>query len=324
VGNKVKMRFKVFLCSLLIAHCSLFFVSCTTFSTVIGSEVVTAASPEAVSPRWTPVPAALGLTEGLDYFAGKVSRPRIEFYALRIDLTASNLRMAVSAGGGRYREGFLSVKVSSFVRNNGLLAGVNALPFDPVSGTEGEPRTNVGIVVADGVTLSPPHKSFDALVFYKDGHAAIVSQSEIKINDNDNNSDNIENAVGGFYRILEHGELAARVLNLDDSAGAKRPRHPRSAAGISPDNKFLYFIVIDGRQLKSIGCTEAETALLLRALGATEAINFDGGGSSALAIRCPDGKVRVVNTPIHGQIPGRERAVAGCLGIGGSPISTVE
>jgi len=102
---------------------------------------------------------------------------------------------------------------------------------------------------------------------------------------------------------------------LSDSAGDRHPRHPRSAAGISSDNKYLYLIVIDGRQIKSIGGTEAETALLLRALGASEAINFDGGGSSALVLRYPNGKVRVVNTPIHGQIPGRERAVAGCLGI---------
>ena len=187
------------------------------------------------------------------------------------------------------------------------MAGLNALPFDPSSGTEGEPRTNIGLVVADGVTLSPPHRSFDALVFYKDGRAAIAAQSEIKNNDKD--SESIENAVGGFYRILAHGELAPRVLSLTD-------RHPRSAAGISPDNKFLYLLVIDGRQIKSVGCTEAETALLLKALGASEAINFDGGGSSALALRYPDGVVRVVNTPIHGNIPGRERAVAGCLGIG--------
>jgi len=251
-----------------------------------------------VSPRWTPVSVS-----GLDYFAGKVSRPRVEFHALRIDLTMSNLRI-VAYPGGSYRGGFFSVKVSSFVRDNGLLAGINALPFDTSSETEGEPRINVGIVIADGIMLSPPHKRYDALVFYKDGHTAIVAQSEIK----DHDTENIENAVGGFYRILEHGELVPRILNLSD-------RHPRSAAGISPDGKFLYLLVIDGRQFKSIGSTEAETALLFKALGASEAVNLDGGGSSALALRYPDNTVRVVNTPIHGNIPGRERAVAGCLGI---------
>jgi hypothetical protein len=301
---------KTFLCSLLTAHCSLFIalcslfsflfslftVSCTTFSHVEGP----AASPEQVSPQWTPLQAP-----GLFYFTGKVSRPRIEFHALRVDLEEPNLRIVVAPGGDGGGGETFSVRVSSFVRDNGLLAGINALPFDTVSDIEGEPRTNVGLVISDGVTLSPPHKSFDALVFYKDGRAVIEAQSKITTND----FGNIENAVGGFFRILEHGELVPRVLNIKD-------RHPRSAAGISPDSRFLYLLVIDGRQIKSAGSTEAETALLLRALGATEGINFDGGGSSAMALRYPGGKVRVVNTPIHGQIPGRERAVAGCLGIG--------
>ncbi|WP_461247563.1 phosphodiester glycosidase family protein, partial [Treponema sp. R6D11] len=60
---------------------------------------------------------------------------------------------------------------------------------------------------------------------------------------------------------------------------------------------------------------EEETALLLRQLGSWEGINFDGGGSTALAMRFADGKIRVVNTPIHGGIQGQERAVAGCIGV---------
>jgi hypothetical protein len=292
--------------------------SCSTLSPVDKQvERSVFATPQEVSPHW------MRLSEpGLDYFAGKVQRPRIEFYALRIDLGAPNLRIVAAPGGAgttrRKRVSSfvrdngleasdngvttISTKVSSFVRDNGLLAGINVLPFDPVSGTEGEPRSNVGIVIADRVMLSPPHKSFDALVFYTDGNAAIIAQSEIK------DSDNIEHAVGGFHRILENNKLVPRVLNLSE-------RHPRSAAGISSNGKFLYLLVIDGRRLGSIGSTEAETALLLWSLGCSEGINFDGGGSSALALRYPDGKVRVVNTPIHGQIPGRERAVAGCLGI---------
>jgi exopolysaccharide biosynthesis protein len=119
---------------------------------------------------------------------------------------------------------------------------------------------------------------------------------------------NIENAVSGFRLILKDGEPAERTLNL-------QPRHPRSAAGISANGRYLYLLVIDGRRLGSIGSTEKETALLLRFLGSWEGINFDGGGSSALVLRYPDGKVRAVNTPIHGGIHGLERAVAGCIGV---------
>jgi exopolysaccharide biosynthesis protein len=239
---------------------------------------------------------------GVDYYAGKVSRPRMEFYALRIDLSHPDVRI-VTAGGGNFADGkFLSTTVSSFVHDNGLLAGINVLPFDVASDREGEPRVNIGIVISDGVMVSPPHARFDALVFFADGGTAIVSQSAI------DSVTHIVNAVGGFYRILDGGEIVPRALEL-------KTRHPRSAAGISPDGRYLFLLAIDGRRPGSVGGTEAETALLLRALGATEGINFDGGGSTALVLRYPDGTVRPVNTPIHGQIPGRERAVAGCLGI---------
>ena len=263
------------------------FLSCKTLSPVDGDNV---------RPQWEFFAVA-----GLDYAAGKVSNPRIEFHALRIDLSSPELRIVVSGGAGGGET--FSTKVSSFVRDNDLAAGINALPFDPVSGTEGEPRTNVGIVVTDGVMISPPHPEFDALVFYTDGSAAIVNQSDIQ------SIENIENAVGGFYRILKADELVPRTANLT-------ARRPRSAAGLSPDGRFLYLLVIDGRRLGSVGSTEAETAVLLRSLGASEGINLDGGGSTALALRYPDGEVRVVNTPIHDGIPGRERAVAGCLGVG--------
>jgi hypothetical protein len=292
-----------------ISHFSFFFFlitffSCRSLSPVDGriDHVTRAASPETVLPQWKPF--AEDTVDGLAYFAGKTARPRLEFNALRVDLSSADLRI-LTAGGGQggilVNEKFLSTKVSSFVRDNGLLAGINALPFSPVSGKEGEPRTNVGIVVSGGVMVSPPYPLYDALVFYADGSVAIVSQSGLE-------SAEVDNAVGGFQRILEAGELVPRILSLTI-------RHPRSAAGISPDGRFLYLLVIDGRRPGSVGTTEAETALLLRSLGAAEGINFDGGGSSALVLRYPNGKIRAVNTPIHHQIPGKERGVAGCLGV---------
>jgi len=281
---------------------SILTISCRSLSPVDGrvERLVVAVSPDTVTAQWRP----FAEDSGLVYYAGRVSRPHIEFNALRVDLSHPAPRIYAAGGGVALpHEKFSSIKVSSFVRGNNLTAGINALPFDPVSGKEGEPRANIGIVIADGVMVSPPYAQFDALVFYTDGSVAIRSQSVIQ------SAEDITNAIGGFHCILEEGELVPRVLS-------ETARHPRSAAGISPDGRYLYLLVIDGRRPGSIGATEAETALLLQALGAGEGINFDGGGSSALALRYGDGKVRVVNIPIHGHIPGRERAVAGCLGIG--------
>jgi hypothetical protein len=283
--------------------------ACATLSPVSAPvEKAPAASPGNVIPRWQPF--AEDTLRDASFFEGKTDKPRLEFWALRVNLQAPGLRILVGGGPQDRYEGshddggdIPSTRVSSFVRRNGLLAGINASPFDPVSGKEGEKRTIVGITISDGVLVSGPNPAFDALIFYADGRAAIVPQSELT------SIDGIRHALGGFHQILKDNEAYK-------SARETGPRHPRSAAGISADGNYLYLLVIDGRRPGSIGATEAETAAMLKQLGSWQGINFDGGGSSALALRYPDGKVRTVNTPIHSGLPGRERGVASCLGIG--------
>jgi exopolysaccharide biosynthesis protein len=276
----------------------LIFLSCATLSPVDSAreKPVVFKTVDSVEPQWQSFAADIG------YFHGKIAEPKIEFWVLRIDLASAQTRIVVK-GGSSDGSRTLSAKVSGFVRNNELIAGINAVPFDISTSKEGVPIQNMGIVISSGEEIAPANPRYDALVFYKDGRVQIVKQSTIL------STENIENAVGAFHHILINGEPAERTLN-------RETRYPRSAAGISANGDFLYLLVIDGRRSGSIGATEKETAMLLRLLGSENGINLDGGGSSALALRYSDGKVRVVNTPVHGRIPGRERAVAGCLGIG--------
>ena len=58
-------------------------------------------------------------------------------------------------------------------------------------------------------------------------------------------------------------------------------RHPRTVIG-TDDNGYVYLMVIDGRFEEGIGTTISETAQIARMVGMTEALNLDGGGSSAL------------------------------------------
>ncbi len=57
--------------------------------------------------------------------------------------------------------------------------------------------------------------------------------------------------------------------------------HPRTAAGRTRDGKLLV-LVVDGRQPESRGVTLEDLAAIMRDLGAVDALNLDGGGSSAL------------------------------------------
>jgi hypothetical protein len=301
-SQKIILRGFLFLSALIV-------LSCATVSPVDSARERPAsfAAIEEVRLQWQE------FTGNIGYFHGKIKNPKLDFWAIRIDLSAPDTRIVVRGGAadGNGTESTRtlststkSTKVSSFVRDNGLSAGINAVPFDVVSANENRPIQNMGIVISGGELISPVNPRYDALVFYADGKAAIVRQSAI---DTDSIKD-IENAIGGFHSILKNGQPEERTADL-------QPRHPRSAAGISANGRYLYLLVIDGRRPGSIGSTEKETALLLRSLGSWDGINFDGGGSSALVLRYEDGKARPVNTPIHNGIPGQERAVAGCIGV---------
>ncbi len=79
-----------------------------------------------------------------------------------------------------------------------------------------------------------------------------------------------------------------------------REMHPRTAIGIDRDTRRLLLLVVDGRQSFSRGYTLVELARTLRRLGAEDALNFDGGGSSTMAGEGRSGRVRVLNSPSDG------------------------
>jgi exopolysaccharide biosynthesis protein len=277
----------------------LFSSSCASVPHRTAFEFSEARQIEDFIPRWQ------GLTGGLDITAGKIRRPRLEFWALRIDLADENIEIVVNDAepDKNFQAGTIpAVTVSGFADSYGCIAAMNAGPFSPVSDSTGEPRVLIGIFISDGRMVIPPVSRYDCLVIYDDGRAAVLPQADLA------SVDGIRHALGGFFTVLDRGKVVER------GPESGKIRHPRSAAATSGGGSVLYLLVIDGRRLGSIGATELETGLLLRALGAESGLLMDGGGSSALALEA-GGKVRPVNKPVHGGIPGRERAVAACIGV---------
>ena len=100
--------------------------------------------------------------------------------------------------------------------------------------------------------------------------------------------------VGGWPRILRDGrDVAAEAASVEGTISRNaEARHPRTAVGHSRDGATLYLVVVDGRSTASVGMTLVELAALMRRLGAWQALNFDGGGSSTMVIGDA-----IVNTP---------------------------
>jgi Phosphodiester glycosidase len=110
-------------------------------------------------------------------------------------------------------------------------------------------------------------------------------------------------AVGGFA-ILRNGRPPSGLDAVTRAA--------RTAAGVSRGGRHLYLVVVNGRSAVSTGLTLAGLSTLLRRVGADDAMNLDGGGSSTFALRAPgEPVVSVRNLPSGG----RERAVANGIGV---------
>lgn len=87
-------------------------------------------------------------------------------------------------------------------------------------------------------------------------------------------------AVGGGPVLVKNGRI--NVTSTEEGFGGSHlQRHPRTAIGYK-DRNTLLLMVVDGRQLASAGVTLPELAELMLGIGAKDALNLDGGGSSAM------------------------------------------
>ncbi len=105
-------------------------------------------------------------------------------------------------------------------------------------------------------------------------------------------------AVGGGPVLVKNGKINVTIRE-EGFGGSHLQRHPRSAIGYKDKNTLL-LMVVDGRQPASAGVTLNELAELMLGIGSKEALNLDGGGSSAMV-----SAGEVVNVP--SDIPGGNR-----------------
>ena len=103
----------------------------------------------------------------------------------------------------------------------------------------------------------------------------------------------VRHAIGGRLRLLKNGKINETLVEMHNAEkrhtpGKRTPilnlsHEPRTALGYNANTLFL--VVADGRQPKySTGLTLYELASILIELGATEAINLDGGSSSTFVV----------------------------------------
>ena len=118
-------------------------------------------------------------------------------------------------------------------------------------------------------------------------------------------ADNAKHVIGAGPLLVRNGKAYVTADEEQFPADIAVGRAPRTAIGIKPDGSIL-LVVAEGRSVTSAGLTLNELAEYMVKLGASEAMNFDGGGSSEMVLN-----KKVVNKPSDGS----ERPVRAGLGV---------
>lgn len=229
----------------------------------------------------------------------------VEADLARCDLGLQALQAEARSAGGVGRE-----RVSAMVRRAGdaVMAAVNADFFTPEGNTVGSEITGGRVWAAHPRPAFSWRRGEDPWM----GSSVVSGDSLwvgswVKVGSRDAPME----VVGGFPKLLERG---GRVEEESVSAAT---RHPRTAVAYESERGRLWLVVVDGRQAPfSVGMTLPELTALLEALGADEALNLDGGGSSVMVVR---GRVR--NRPSDGA---GERPVVNALAVVRDPYGCTD
>lgn len=231
-------------------------------------------------------------------------------WIVRVDTSVAGIRFLVTepdpstdTEGKRYET--RCETTLDFARRTGVGIAVNTSAFGPLRPRPGQPMDVAGLAAVDGRIYSKPVKDYGAMYVSKSGRVALrgppLEQRDIW------------HVIAGFRMLLDDSVVAVPAADLTTSFGQA---NPRTAVGVDRAGKTLWIVVADGRQPgRAIGLTLAELAALFQTLGAFDALNLDGGGSTALVVRDAAGSAQILNTPIHAGLPGNLRQVATNLGL---------
>ena len=161
-----------------------------------------------------------------------------------------------------------------------VLAGVNADFFHI--------RTNqmpCGVIYRNGKCIKGSYDDQTTVfALLADGTARCMSAAEYELLD----KSLIREAISGRQMLLDNGVQQSRSTRLE----------PRTAVGVTRDGKRLFILVADGRRKEySNGLSYADMAQIFKRLGAYDAINLDGGGSSSFSIEVATGDFEPINRP---------------------------
>lgn len=228
------------------------------------------------------------IADGVTMITRTTATPNVA-RVLKVDLTAPGVHLGATKTAERQRT------TSSYAKLVGSAAAVNGDFFSYAT------YTTSGMAAGGGVSW-PGTKD--------DGYNATLAfdnAQRVEIQDGSKtvafDPTWMKGVVSGHPQVLNAGV----ALATNSTAAACNTRNPRTAVGMTKDRKTLFVVVVDGRSSTSLGMTCTELGALMKSLGAEDAFNLDGGGSSTMYLR----GTGIVNRPSDGA----ERVVGNHLAV---------
>jgi len=225
-------------------------------------------------------------------------------HVLEVDLSRCLTAVAVNGSDSAAGRIKTSAMLADLAKRRRVVGGINGDFFSLANGTP------VNILVVDGRMLTPPVAQ-PALAFDSSGAPRIAT---FHLSGTTLTPFYPMEAVGGRPELVRDS-VVLRGVDSEGQASFNVGRNPRTAVGIARHGRRLILVVVDGRQMPySDGMSLRELANLMLALGARDAINLDGGGSSTLVYADPSSNntLTIANRPSDKE---GERAVGDALAI---------
>ena len=222
-----------------------------------------------------------------------IPRP-VKIHFLRFDLQNKDYELITMISDDPDGKGPADAKLEEpdkLARRYNAMAAINANGFLGLKGSKGDTDSNwfmnkpvkiAGLVVSSGNVRSRQAAHHFSFWIGNDKKPYIGTPDTLA---------DIKEAITEWSGYLVH---KGKVITYN-----KEKLHPRTLLGIDKSNRWLFLVVVDGRQAEiSEGMNLYEAAVLMKSIGCQEVLAMDGGGSSVMLVtNDARSNIRIINTP---------------------------
>lgn len=204
------------------------------------------------------------LKPGFEITNQKIKELGVSWTCVKIDLALVKKMPVIAANEKPF-------SVKSFARQNALTVAINTTPFS----MNPKAYKPTGIIKDNGIILSEQVEQYCALAITT-GNDNTLTCTILK-NQTPAEIEKYDYAIGGFFVILKDNQIQEFAHN----------RRSRTACGTDSTGQLLYLFAVtpDFSLTDKNGLSYPECAEILKRLGCTNAMQFDGGHSTAMVVQ---------------------------------------